>query len=465
MDVRFASHNLQQESTKRFLLDDPHLKRLKSQPLVHHSTLVEELPIHIPGIYMLGGGRQVGKTTVLKQWMAHLLETGVTGQAIGFFTGELIDDHHALTSLIQEFIQDNQSHGRSYLIIDEVTYIKDWNKAVKYAADSGWLESTILILTGSDLVILQEGLILLPGRRGRAEKHDFHLYPLSFRETVLLKHGSAVRSKDTLLLDQEFQNYLVHGGFLTAINDMARFGKIEIATLRIYSDWIRGDILKRGKNEGFLKEILAAILKHSGSQITWNVLCQSLSIDHPKTVVDYAELLCRMDCLYIQSALLEDKLTAAPKKAKKLVLVDPFIQHAVAAYLMSQGASYSFEQHLLPQTTHPESASKLVEAIVVSHYRRITPTYYIKAEGEVDLAVLETVNSKKGFRPIEVKWSNQIRSKDLKQIRKYKNALVLSKTSQTEIEGVQCEHLPSHLFDLLPSSCGRVGEPSVEGVF
>ena len=453
-DPRFSTHNLQQTNTELFLAQDPHLKRLNQQIFIHHSSLLNELPIDKPGIYMVGGGRQVGKTTVLKQWMARLISTGVEGTLIQFFTGELIDDHHMLLNHLQAFLTSVQNDKIKYIIVDEVTYIKDWTKAIKYAADAGLMESTVLILTGSDLGFLREGLILLPGRRGRAEKVDFHLHPLSFRDFVLLKQKTDFDCFDCndprtqKLLDLEFENYLKHGGFLTAINDLAKFNRVENSTFRIYSDWIRGDVIKRNKSEGYLREVLSAILKYTGSQVSWNSLSKSLSIDHPQTVAEYVELLSRMDCLFVQSALLEDKLTAAPKKAKKIAILDPFIHHSIYYYLKSglssDQANHFYESQIVPQLLDSEKTSSLVESVVVSHYRRLAPTYYIKAEGEVDLAVV--THGK--FKPIEVKWMNQLRTKDLKQILKYKNSLILSKSAAMKVEGVTVEHLPSHLFNL-----------------
>jgi len=56
-----------------------------------------------------------------------------------------------------------------------------------------------------------------------------------------------------------FDAYLTHGGFLTPKNDMARDGTIAPATSAVYSDWIRGDVLKRGKHEPYLREVPAAV--------------------------------------------------------------------------------------------------------------------------------------------------------------------------------------------------------------
>ena len=68
MDVRFLPHNSHHEDPETFARNDPHLKQLSKQPLIHRSPLLGKLPIDIPGgIHSISGGRQLGKTTLLKQ--------------------------------------------------------------------------------------------------------------------------------------------------------------------------------------------------------------------------------------------------------------------------------------------------------------------------------------------------------------------------------------------------------------
>jgi predicted AAA+ superfamily ATPase len=159
---------------------------------------------------------------------------------------------------------------------------------------------------------------------------------------------------------------------------------------------------------------LAALYKTYGSQVTWNAFSKHTSIDHPKTVQDYAETLEDMDALFIQHALIEDKLLAAPKKAKKLYLTDPFIYHALHSWIF------------YPDKEKPAQLTPLlVETVVVNNFRRYYPTFYIKGEGEVDIAYIR----KNKFWPIEIKWTAQLHPKDLKQILKYKNNLILTKST------------------------------------
>ena len=459
MDIRFLPHNIHLEDPGLFSSRDPHLQHLQKQSLVHRSELLDLLPRHNPGIYTISGGRQIGKTTLLKQWMDELLESGVAPECIIYFTGELIDDHHSLVRLLTDILNNRQGTDLCYILLDEVTYIKGWDKGIKYLADAGMLENVELLITGSDLLIIKEARMRFPGRRGTADTVDFHLYPLSFSEAVRLNRqissgeierliSSDVELDDLLInkLYDEFNSYLIHGGFLTAMNDMAMRQSIFPATFSTYSDWIRGDMLKRHKQEHYLREILGAIVKRYGSQVTWNALARDLSIDHPQTVSVYAALLESMDAVFIQPALLEDKLAAAPKKARKLMFSDPFVFHAVRAWL--NPCKDPFNQQVLPALNNPDWAARLTEACVTTHYRRKFSTYYIKAEGEIDIAYLD----ENRFWPVEIKWTKQLRPKTLKQISKYPNSLILTKSKQSgKIKDIPTMPLPLALLRLFTS--------------
>lgn len=458
MDVRFLPHNTHLESPKAFIKQDPHLRQLSKQTLVHRSRLLDRIPRDTPGIYTMSGGRQTGKTTLLKQLMAELLESHVSPERIAYMTGELIDDHHSLIRLLSDLLNEMPDKHLNFILLDEVSYISNWDKGVKYLADAGLLEKVVLVLTGSDMILIKEARMRFPGRRGLADEVDFHLYPLSFLEYVKLTDRVDEDELDSLMspreqhrvevldrLFEEFDSYLAHGGFLTAINDMAKYQRILPATFSTYTDWIRGDVLKRNKQEHYLLEILQAIRKRYGTQITWNALAHDLSIDHHKTVADYVALLVSMDAVFVQAALQEDKLTASPKKAKKLMFTDPFIFHAVNAWLRPCKDPYN--DQLKPLLSDPDSSSKLAEACAITHYRRMFPTYYIKSKGEVDIAYVEGTR----FRPIEVKWSGQLRPKQLKQITKYSNGLILTKSrDRGEIQGIPTLPLPLALLSVGP---------------
>ncbi len=459
MDPLFSSHNSHWMSVADFQKTDPHLRRLSEQPLIYRFPLMDQLPVDEPGIYSMTGGRQIGKTTVLKQWMAERLRLGIDPKRIVYYTGELVDDHYALVRLIESTVSEQTGENLLYILFDEITYVKGWDKGIKFLADSGVLDRVVLLITGSDCVIIREARARFPGRRGRADVVDFHLFPLTFFETVSLKgvpvpamdaDASNVSQEIQRGLDECFHDYLLHGGYLRAINDWVGLGRIEPATFLTYSDWIRGDMLKRGKQEHFLREILGAVVARLGSQVTWNNLSKDLSIDHPATVSDYIALLTRMDALFVQPALREDKLTAAPKKARKVMFCDPFIYHSVRHWL-NPSADPCAEQ-AIPCVDDPNRVSAIVEACAVTHMSRFHPTFYIKAEGEVDIAYVDNG----AVFPIEVKWSHRQRAKDFKQLSKYSRSKIWSRSwAGTSAAGIPVEPLPLALYRLGASPTWR----------
>ena len=192
-----------------------------------------------------------------------------------------------------------------------------------------------------------------------------------------------------------------------------------------------------------MEEVLAAIVRRSGAQTTYNALARDLSIDHPATVRDYIAVLTSMDVLRVQPALREDKLAGAPKKARKIGFCDPFIFHAVQSGLHPD--QDPFTRQVRPLLADPERTGTLVEACAVAHYGRRYPTYYIKGEGEVDIAYIKHGR----FWSVEIKWTGQLRPKTLKQMGKYANSRILARRSApARIGEVPVEFLPRTLLCL-----------------
>ncbi len=215
---------------------------------------------------------------------------------------------------------------------------------------------------------------------------------------------------------------MIHGGYLTAINAIAKYNTLPLSVINTYSDWIRGDVLKRGKQERYLKEILSAIIARYNKQVSWHALADSISIESHKTVSDYCELLSQMDALFIQYALDTNKLLPAPKKARKLSFSDPFVYHAIKVWLNPTPEPY---EKMKADIANPTLASELVEGVVSNHFARHTPTYYLKHAQEVDIAYLKDNK----IWPIEVKWRSQLRPKEIKHLLQYPNSKIYAKTN------------------------------------
>ncbi len=446
----FDIHNLFRKSIAQFLVHDPHLSQLKKLPYVFESPLEEELPLATPGIYIVTGGRQVGKSTLIKQIIRNLLQKkNVAPECIWYLPCDTIETFDQLLFHIESFQEELGARRPFYLFIDEITYVREWDRAIKSLADAGFFQHGSVVITGSDALILKEAMMRFPGRRGTADQHDFHYYPLSFSQYVALKDASLAKTfmsarenfqnnlstgapaypaTSMRKLDEHFHAYLMCGGFLKAINDTALTKSILSATYRTYVQWIVGDMLKRGKQEKYLREIVEAIIPRLTKQISWHKITDAISIDHHQTVADYLQLLERMDVLHIVPALREDKLSAAPKKDKKIHFSDPFIFHALHAWVENDADPFKCAETSLAADIPIQTA--LAEGVVASLLCRRWEGYYIKAEGEVDIALVDG----KKFFPIEIKYSHTIRPSELKQILKYPRGIVAYR-------GVECGSL------------------------
>ena len=438
-DPRLQPHNLQWQGREVFLGSDPTLHRMRANPLVHQAALVGELPLHTPGIYTLVGGRQVGKSTLLKQLMARLLEEGIAPERMAYVTCEPFVDAEELRRVLSDLLAVIAEGGRfCWLLLDEVTYVDGWDRIVKFLADAGTLDACFLIATGSDHLLIEDSLKRLPGRRGLAEMVDFRLRPLSFLEFCRLRRKVDGSSLDgcaaaglaepveageiVSALEAELRDYHITGGFLPAINDLARSGEVTTATLRTYADWIRGDVLRLDRNERYLREVLTGVDRRQGSQVTWNSFAKELSIDHPKTVADYVGILERMDALLVVQALAEHAYGPAPKKARKVFFADPFIHRAVLAWLA--------------RDDRLDSDARLqrdLEGVFAAHVARFADVYYIKGEGEIDVAWLD----QRKLQLVEVKWVTQLRPEELKEIRRRGSGLIAGRVHRsTNFEGI-----------------------------
>lgn len=429
----YLIHNSFKKGISYFKENDPHLSELSKLYYQYSPNWWQELPLNTPGIYILTGGRQVGKSTSCKLLIAHCLQKKIfKPDQILYLPCDEIFDAKALSSILRFFFDSIPNNNFFLLIIDEVTFVQHWDRVIKALADEGYFKKGLCLLTGSDTLILKEAAMSFPGRRGIADKTDFHLYPLTFKEYVDLREPKSTPNNDKLY--SLFKDYLQSGGYLRAINDLAQHGKIMQSTFLTYEHWIRGDFLKQGKNEEYLLSVLRVLMIIGVSQVSYSTMTQKIGLMSKETCIDYCRLLERMDIMINLQAFDQNKKLGFPRKDRKFHFFDPFIKHTVNHWLHREGYINSLDYE-----------SALVEATVASHCYRFGKAFYFKGEGEIDVIWL----IKNHIKAIEVKWAEQIRSSDLKTLKHFKDKLILGKLPILgNIEGVVSMPVYEFLYNL-----------------
>ncbi|MFW6120071.1 MAG: ATP-binding protein [Petrotogales bacterium] len=394
---------------------DKHLKELRNFKYVYHTPLLQQ-KFEKGSVYTVRGPRQIGKTTFLKQFIEQKLQL-VDKEGVFYWSCDNLTSKDDLINVLKEyadFCRLKDAQGK-YVLLDEITGLPDWQKAIKFAVDTDILPDACYILTGSNAIDLKKGTERLPGRRGRYGR-DLFLLPLTFREYVqLVEPDWFEKHKDETSIQLKyyykklkilFEKYLITGGIPLVINEYEKHGEIPNYIYNLYYSWIIGDILKEGKTEQTLKEIIKSMLTCYTTRVSWDSLAKRSSVKSHVTISSYVELLSNLfvvfPCYFFNIG--ENKIDY--NKNKKIYFYDSFILRMFSGKL-----NVSVEKE------------KIVEGSVgamLKHRDVLGEVFFTKLKRETDF-VFDADNG------IEVKYQDSISKEDFTNKRYFKGFKLLSK--------------------------------------
>jgi len=378
------------------------------------------------------GPRQVGKTTYLKLSILDLLEKGINSRNVMYFSCDLLRNYKEIVEVIRTF--DRLSTGEKYVFLDEVTFVNEWERAIKFFLDSPLSRNVNLNVTGSTSAgIKQESF---PGRPIKIEE----FLPLSFRKVVFLLKpefkGIVEKLKAPTTPEEAYKNaldlyphydelmnafyfYLNSGGYPRAIYELMD-GEISLDTYEMIYNATIFDITKLGRSERIGLSIVLGILRRYGDRVSLNSLAKELEIGAHTTVRDYLELF--EELFIVRNYFQADLKSFAPllRKERKVYFIDPLVVNTFSRH-------FGFDVDI----------SKKVEGVVGEHLKRNFETYFFYGKREVDFVT-------KRFG-VEVKWQNKVKASDFPRVR-IKNKLLLSKKNMEFVEGRNLAILPVPLF-------------------
>lgn len=447
---------------------DKHIAEFYSARLHWHPAILED--IHLEGdlLYIIRGPRQIGKTTALKLLIESLLYRNVNPRQICYLDCELagIRNFKELIDVIDghiAFIKPALNSRRLFLFLDEITFIRDWAIGIKALSDKGVLEQTTIIMTGSNAVDLKRGGERMPGRRGERVGLDKTLLPLTFREYVLAI-ASEMKEKIPLIslspdlrdfkerilgasvisgkLASLFNQFMLTGGFPRSINSFLKAGKVEDFVYELHRDSFIGEVVRVGKRESYLREIITWISERHGNPFDWRDISRETDIGKHDTARDYAEdleLLFLWDVFFKSQNL--DRPSPAFRSQKKIYFKDPFIFQAFRSW--SRGTLEAWKA-TMDYLMNPTYKAVLVESIIAAHLKNRfgREVFYWKPDHEVDFLIFREGRL---HQLIEVKYQERIRAEDFRHLKKAGRGLLLSKSDFKIHEG-NILVMPVHMF-------------------
>lgn len=318
------------------------------------------------------GARQVGKTTLLKQFMQEL-------------TDEVLylncDEAMTVSQLTNRNVRQLQMliGSAKTVVIDEAQKVDNIGLTLKMIVDN--IPDVQVIATGSSAFELRNRLNEpLTGR-----KYEYRLYPISTNEIYRTDgYLDVQRLMESRLIYGSYPDILTHG---TEAHELLN----SLTDSYLYKDILATDNLRKPE---LLDKLLKALAFQVGSEVSYNELSQTIGSD-PKTVERYIELLEKCFIIFRLNGLSRN-LRNELKKAKKIYFYDNGVRNAViqqfAPLDMRNDIGALWENFFIS------------ERIKFNHYRQhFCNIYFWRTKTQQEIDYIEESNG--SFNVFEMKWN------------------------------------------------------------
>ena len=268
----------------------PKLEELSEESFVFRIEFgLAELPVE-PGVILVRGARQYGKSTWLQNRIRETVQRFGPGTAFYLNGDELRDD----TALIEQIrlllpLYAVKAPVRR-LFIDEITAVKGWQRALKVLLDAGELRHVLLVTTGSRASDLRHGAERLPGRKGKLARSTYIFIPISFAE---FKRVCAVSIPDDHLVPA----YMIAGGSPPACAALASMGHLPEYVIEMVRDWIYGEFAASGRSRSMLLGVLECLYRFGCTPVGQAKLAREAGLANNTVAAGYIELLTDLMCV------------------------------------------------------------------------------------------------------------------------------------------------------------------------
>lgn len=318
------------------------------------------------------GARQVGKTTLLKQFMKEQIDEVIYLNCDEPLTVSMLANRNL--SQLQMLI------GRAKIVvIDEAQKVDNIGLTLKMMVDN--FPDVQVIATGSSAFELRNRLNEpLTGR-----KYEYRLYPISTKE--LFKTAGYVE------VNRQLESRLIYGSYPDIMTHGSEAHELlnSLTDSYLYKDILTSDNLRKPE---LLNKLVRALAFQVGSEVSYNELAQTIGSDS-KTVERYIELLEKSFIIFRLHGL-SHNLRNELKKAKKIYFYDNGVRNAViqqfAPLDMRNDVGALWENFFI------------AERIKFNHYRQhYCNIYFWRTKSQQEIDYIEENNGT--FDVFEMKWN------------------------------------------------------------
>lgn len=284
--------------------------------------------IDTPFVKILTGVRRCGKSTILAMLQEELKRRGIpSAQILSYrFDSLRYEEIDTASKLYAEIRQHLTPNAKTYLFLDEVQEVKDWEKAVNsFLTD---FDVDIYVTGSNSRMMSSEISTYLTGRY-----ISFRIFPLSFAEYLDFRREICTTANP----HTEFLRYLRMGGFPALHLKDYSLEEVYTVVRDIYNSTIFTDIVRR--NQIRKVDQLERVVKYTFSNVGQTFSAASLSkylksqnrqMD-PETVYSY---LSKLESAYIlhRCSRYDIKGKELLKTQEKFYLADSSFRFSVLGY-------------------------------------------------------------------------------------------------------------------------------------
>lgn len=257
-------------------------------------------------VIVLIGPRQVGKTTLLHE-IANEMNLDYK-----WFNGDERDMQEQLSNTTSTELSQLIGN-KKLIIIDEAQLIDNIGRTLKLFADN--FKDVQVVATGSSAFDLRNKLNEpLTGR-----KKEFHLYPISYTETI--NHLGKLEARRLL------ETRLIYGMYPEVVSNLGEEKTIlqELLSSNLYKDLLMVEGIQKPV---LLEKLLQALALQVGSEVSYHELGQLLGKVNPATIEKYIDLLEKAFIIFRLHALSRNQRNEI-KKGKKIYFYDNGVRNAL----------------------------------------------------------------------------------------------------------------------------------------
>lgn len=355
------------------------------------------------------GIRRVGKTTLLKQAIKHLLKT-VPQKRILYFSLDMFKQEDQIIKRIFDIYFRDILHEvpaeaqRVYIFIDEIQKVPNWGDVIKSIYDMGYPIKFIVSGSSSMNILRGSGESLI----GRI--YIMKLFPFSFHEfmkyngmeTDITSYKEPEFPFEAEKIIMMFDRFITSGGFPELYPPFSEEKvKMILKTnldLTFYRDIINLFEIKR---VDVLEGIFYSILKQSGNVVKYHTLTTALGTKY-ETVKTYIEYLCS-SFFMTKSYFYSSNTLKSFKKNPKIYASD----------------------HAFFNLSNTD-VGLIIETIVFNHLvKQGLEVYYWQGKNKLEVDLV--VKTHEEVIPIEVKYRKKINSADHKGLIEFMTSFNIKK--------------------------------------